>query len=362
MIIRTFFFLFSFLYCTHSSSSSSNSGTNTSIAATNSVAAGSSNNNNDNQADPGVTVVSANATNTISSNLTYEYYALPNNNPSFNIGGLIPLSINQAASRDGILLAESFKCSLNLINNNRGVIPNTSLTYSIQDTDTDINIAMNQALLLERRGTFAIVGPQFDNQVLPVTNLYNTINIPLISYGAGSTFLSNSTVYPTFFRTWPPDSGQARAMAETFRLLGWTFISALFTNDQYGQSGRSALLQATARQRIRITCLNNITPNATQGLVNFSDCLSTSDANVVVLWMDPQSASNAISVLYNNTLNRRITFVAANEWALMTNIKEFIKLGERVTGLSYPPSYLQGTQLGKFLMNFRSLGLLSSNW
>lgn len=324
-----YLFLFLFIHYTDSSSSS--------------IAAGSANNNNDNQVeDPGVTVVSANATNTISSNLSKEYYALPNNNPSFNIGALIPLSAEGVASRDGILLAESFKCSLNQINNNAALIPNTSLTFSIQDTDTDINIAMNQAMLLERRGTFAIVGPQFDNQVLPVTNLYNTINIPLISYGAGSTFLSNSTVYPTLFRTWPPDSVQARAMAETFRLLGWTFISALFTNDQYGQSGRSALLQATARQRIRITCLNNISPNSTQGLVNFSDCLSTSDANVVVLWMDAQSASNAISVLYNNTANRRITFVAANEWALITNITEFINRGELVTGLSYPASYLQG--------------------
>lgn len=295
--------------------------------------------------DEGVTVVSAEAINTISSNLTKEYYAVPNNSPSFNLGGLIPLTVNGQASRDGVLLAESLKCSLNQINNNRGLIPNTSLTYSVQDTGTDINVAMNQALLLERRGTFAIVGPQFDNQVLPVTNLYNTINIPLISYGAGSTFLSNATVYPTLFRSWPPDSAQARAMAESFRLLGWTFISALFTNDQYGQSGRSALLQATARQRIRITCLNNIAPNSTQGLVNFSDCLSTSDANVVVLWMDAQSASNAISVLYNNTANHRITFVAANEWALTTNITEFISRGERVTGLSYPPNYLQGSHI-----------------
>ena len=319
----------------------------TTTTATNSVAADSANDNNDNsQEDYTVTEVTAEATNTVSSNLTREYYALPNNNPSFNIGALIPLSVNDEASRDGVLLAEAFKCSIDLINNSRSMIPNTSLTYSIQDTNgPDINVAMNQALLLERRGTFAIVGPQFDSQVLPITNLFNTISIPLISYGAGSTFFSNSTNFPTFFRTWPGDDQQARAMAETFRLLGWTFISSLFTNDQFGQSGRTALQSATSRQRIRMTCVNSVSPNSTQGLANYAECVSKSDANVVVLWMDAQSASNAISVLYNTTSNRRITFVAASEWALSTNITEFINQGERVTGLRYPASYLQGKLL-----------------
>lgn len=62
-------------------------------------------------------------------------------------------------------------------------------------------------------------------------------------------------------------------------------------------------------------------------------------SNILV---DPQSASNAISILYNNTLNRRITFVASNEWALVTNITEFIRLGQIGTNFTYPADYLQG--------------------
>lgn len=226
MLCPLLFFLFPPpIFSSISSSSTLSTGTST---ATNSTSEGV----------PPLTIVSANTTNSITSNFTKEYFSIEVNATSFNIGALIPLSVMGVASLEGVFLAETLKCAIDLTNNNRGILPNTFITYSIQDTDTDIDIATNQGFLLERRSTFAVVGPQSDDIVLPVINLYNTVNIPSISYGAGSTFLNNGTVYPTFFRTWPGDSFQARAMAETFRLLGWTFISALFTNDQYGQSGR----------------------------------------------------------------------------------------------------------------------------
>jgi ABC-type branched-subunit amino acid transport system substrate-binding protein len=294
----------------------------------------------------GTITVTATPTNQVRSNLTRSYFAIPINDgqvTGFTVGGLFPLSVNGTASTVGVQLAEAFKCSLNAANNNQGIIRNISMLYSIQDSGVEQNQAFNQALLLERRGTFAVVGPQNNVQVVPVANLYNTANTPLVSYGAGSILLGNSTIYPTFLRVWPPDTFQARAMAETFRLLGWTFIAALFTNDEYGQSGRQALLQATSRQRIRVTCLNNIFPNATTGLQSFSDCVAASDATVVVLWMGPESASAVISQMYSNPLNNRTTFVAANEWAIISNVPAFIDLGKRVTGLSYPQSFLEGS-------------------
>lgn len=293
----------------------------------------------------GTITVTASATNAVRSNLTRSFFAIPINDgqvTGFTVGGLVPLSVNGTASTVGVQLAEAFKCSLNAANNNQGIIRNISMLYSIQDSDLNQNQAFNQALLLERRGTFAVVGPQNNVQVVPVANLYNTANTPLISYGAGSFNLGNATIYPTFLRVWPPDTFQARAMAETFRLLGWTFIAALFTNDEYGQSGRQALLQATSRQRIRVTCLNNIFPNVTTGLQSFSDCVASSDASVVVLWMGPESASAVISQMSSNPMNNKTTFVASNEWALISNMTAFINLGRRVTGLTFQPDYLQG--------------------
>ena len=291
-----------------------------------------------------VVIVSALPTNQAVSNLTEELFVAQNNASSFNIGALIPLTLDgMNPNTEGILIAESFKCSIAFVNNNKALIPNTFLTYSILDTSRDINLAVNQALLLERNNTFAVVGPEFDNQVVPIINIYQTFNLPLISYATGDSLLSNGTVYPTFFRTWPNDGAQTRAMAETFRLLGWTFISALFTNDQYGVSGRNAFQSAVSRQRIKTTCQNVITPNLTAGLQNFAQCLQDSDANVVMLWMGPQDAANTISVLYNITQNRRITFAASDRWALITNITEFTQSAIPFTGLTFPESYLQGT-------------------
>src|SRR5690606_150572 len=140
-------------------------------------------------------------------------------------------------------------------------------------------------------------GPYTYDSLPPVANLYNNVSLPFISYGASGVQYSNGTVYPSFFRTIPSDVSIARGMAETFRLFGWNFVAAIFTTDSYGQSGRTALLQQIGRQRLKVTCVNQIDPGSVRGLANFADCVAQSDASVVVLWMDEENAANTLSYL-----------------------------------------------------------------
>lgn len=266
----------------------------------------------------------------------------PVNTTSIPIGGLFPLTIDGVPNLYGVQFAEFFKCAINLANSNSRILPNTLLTYFVQDIGAAPAESISQSLLLARRGVPAIVGPAYDEQVLAVNSIVAGEIIPFNSYGASAVQLSNGTTYPSFFRTITDDIFQARAMAETCRLFGWDFVAALFTTDFYGQSGRTSFLNQAGRNRIKVTCVNQIDPGSTRGLQTFASCISQSEASVVLLWMGPEDAANALSFLYiNSTINDRLTFLASDQWALIKDPQAFNDTRPR-TGLSFPLSFIEG--------------------
>lgn len=266
------------------------------------------------------------------------------NASTYEIGALIPLSVNGTGLLSGVQFAESFRCAINLLNSNSRVLKNTLLTYLIQDTGVLPNVAVNQAYLLERRDLSMVIGPYDYDSLPPVANLYNNVSLPFISYGASGVQYSNGTVYPTFFRTIPSDLSTARAMAETMSLFGWGFVAAIFTTDSYGQSGRTALLQQIGRQRLKVTCVNQIDPGSTRGLANFADCMAQSEASVVVLWMNAENAANVMAFLYQNATNSRLTFMAPDRWALVNRPRAFNDTIP-ATNYTFPISYVEGNSL-----------------
>lgn len=192
------------------------------------------------------------ATNFVLDEVTYEFLEYKANATSYVMGGLLPITRNGRSWLGGVQYVEAFKCQLNILNSNTRILPVSLITYLIQNTDDLVSLATQQAYLLQLKNVFMNVGPPYDDQVPPTAYLYAPERLTTLSFQASSVFLANSTVYPSFFRTIPSDTFQARAMAETMRLFGWNFVAALFTTDTYGTSGRSALLSQTGRQRIKV--------------------------------------------------------------------------------------------------------------
>ena len=69
--------------------------------------------------------------------------------------------------------------------------------------------------------------------------------IPQISYSSTSTDLSDKTRFEYFSRVVPPDKYQAKAMADTARALGWTYVNTLADAGTYGEKGIQAFVDST---------------------------------------------------------------------------------------------------------------------
>ncbi|KAI8503835.1 glutamate receptor [Branchiostoma belcheri] len=65
-------------------------------------------------------------------------------------------------------------------------------------------------------------------------------SIPQISYASTSEELSDKTRFQYFSRVVPSDSYQAQAMVDIVKSLGWTYVSTVASEGNYGEKGVEA--------------------------------------------------------------------------------------------------------------------------
>lgn len=81
-----------------------------------------------------------------------------------------------------------------------------------------------------------VIGPASSSVTIQVQNLLQLFNIPQIGYSATSRDLSIKSFYKYFLRVVPSDLLQARVMLDLLRDRNWTYISAVYTDGNYGSS------------------------------------------------------------------------------------------------------------------------------
>lgn len=66
------------------------------------------------------------------------------------------------------------------------------------------------------------------------------MQIPQISYASTSSELSDKSRFEYFSRVVPPDTLQAAAMVDIVKSLGWTYVSTVAVEGNYGEKGIEA--------------------------------------------------------------------------------------------------------------------------
>jgi ABC-type branched-subunit amino acid transport system substrate-binding protein len=141
---------------------------------------------------------------------------------------------------------EAMLFAIDNINRDPNLLPNITLGTQIYDTCLSKTIAADRAKefiklsLTEDRGMgrlAGVVGAFTSGVSLVVANFLRVFGIPQISYASTSVTLSNKDIYSYFLRTVPPDSFQARAMVDIIKKFGWTYISTVNSDGEYGENG-----------------------------------------------------------------------------------------------------------------------------
>ncbi|XP_073785888.1 extracellular calcium-sensing receptor isoform X2 [Danio rerio] len=134
------------------------------------------------------------------------------------------------------------------INNNPNLLPNITLGYQIYDNCLRLGVAFRAATALIS-GTeetisdlnckgpppvIGVIGDPGSTHSIAISSVLGLFRLPMISYYATCSCLSDKKKYPSFFRTIPSDTFQVRAMVQTMRHFGWTWVGLIYSNNDYG--------------------------------------------------------------------------------------------------------------------------------
>uniref|UniRef100_A0A8C4SG96 Extracellular calcium-sensing receptor-like n=1 Tax=Erpetoichthys calabaricus TaxID=27687 RepID=A0A8C4SG96_ERPCA len=159
------------------------------------------------------------------------------------LGGIFELTIKL------FYWAHTMIFAIEEINQDPVLLPNITLGYRLYDNCLKLQVALRAAMSLigglndsipdsDCRGlppVIGIVGDPLSSHSIAISRVLGLFRMPLISYYASCSCLSNKIEYPSFFRTVPSDAFQVKAMVQIIKHFGWTWVGIIGTDDDYGQ-------------------------------------------------------------------------------------------------------------------------------
>ncbi|XP_049431518.1 extracellular calcium-sensing receptor-like [Epinephelus fuscoguttatus] len=227
----------------------------------------------------------------------------------------------------GFKQAQTMAFAIDEINRNSNLLPNVTLGYSLYDNCVKLGIGFRAALSLAsgREEQFVldktcagnppvlgIVGDSSSTRSIAISTVLGLYRVPMVSYFATCSCLSDRQKFPSFFRTIPSDAFQVRAMNQILRRFGWTWAGLLVSDDDYGLHAARSFQSDLAQSG--------------------GGCLAYLE---VLPWgNDPAELRRIVEVMKKSTA--RVVIVFAHESHMINLMKEVVR--QNVTGLQWMAS------------------------
>uniref|UniRef100_UPI003AAD237D extracellular calcium-sensing receptor-like n=1 Tax=Centroberyx gerrardi TaxID=166262 RepID=UPI003AAD237D len=227
----------------------------------------------------------------------------------------------------GFRQAQTMAFAIDEINRNSNLLPNVTLGYSLYDNCVKLGIGFRAALslasgreeqfLLDKNCSgsppvLGIVGDSSSTRSIAISSILGLYRVPMVSYFATCSCLSDRQRFPSFFRTIPSDAFQVRAMLQILKRFGWTWAGLLVSDDDYGLHAARSFQTDLAQSG--------------------GGCLAYSE---VLPWgNDPTELRRIVDMMRKSTA--RVVIVFAHESHMIHLMEEVIK--QNVTGLQWMAS------------------------
>ncbi|XP_050994358.1 metabotropic glutamate receptor 1 isoform X1 [Labeo rohita] len=247
----------------------------------------------------------------------------------------------------GIQRVEAMFFTLDRINSDQNLLPNITLGCEIRDSCWHSSVALEQSIEFIRDSLISIrddkdgskwcidgtpsnqpppskkpiagvIGPGSSSVAIQVQNLLQLFNIPQIAYSATSIDLSDKTLFKYFLRVVPSDTLQARAMLDIVKHYNWTYVSAVHTEGNYGESGMEAFKELAAEEGLCIAHSDKIYSNA--GEKHFDRLLKKlrerlPKARVVVCFCEGMTVRSLLMAMRRRGVSGEFQLIGSDGWA-----------------------------------------------
>ncbi|XP_072535124.1 metabotropic glutamate receptor 1 isoform X1 [Salminus brasiliensis] len=248
----------------------------------------------------------------------------------------------------GIQRVEAMFHTLDRINSDPHLLPNISMGCEIRDSCWHSSVALEQSIEFIRDSLISIrddskegakwcvdgtpsshpppskkpiagvIGPGSSSVAIQVQNLLQLFNIPQIAYSATSIDLSDKTLFKYFLRVVPSDTLQARAMLDIVKHYNWTYVSAVHTEGNYGESGMEAFKELAAEEGLCIAHSDKIYSNA--GEKHFDRLLRKlrerlPKARVVICFCEGMTVRGLLMAMRRRGVSGEFLLIGSDGWA-----------------------------------------------
>uniref|UniRef100_A0A3B4G9A5 Extracellular calcium-sensing receptor-like n=1 Tax=Pundamilia nyererei TaxID=303518 RepID=A0A3B4G9A5_9CICH len=227
----------------------------------------------------------------------------------------------------GFRQAKTMAFAIDEINRNSNLLPNVTLGFTLYDNCVELGIGFRAALSLAsgqedqiilhntcvgNPPVIGIVGDSSSTRSIAISTVLGLYSIPMVSYFATCSCLSDRKKYPSFFRTIPSDAFQVHALIQILKHFGWTWAGLLVSDDDYGlhaaRSFQSELSQSG------------------EGCLAYTEILS--------LHKETDELRRIVNVMKKSTA--RVVIVFAHESHMINLMEEVVR--QNVTGLQWMAS------------------------
>ncbi|NXO45870.1 TS1R3 protein, partial [Locustella ochotensis] len=141
-----------------------------------------------------------------------------------------------------------------------------------------------------------------------------------VSYGASSESLSNTELYPSFYRTVPSDKNLVEAVVQLLNQFGWNWVATVGSDDEYGRGAQALFLSMAATDNICIAFEGLIPtqpaePGAGKQLEDTVRLINSTQVNVVVLFAYSTPAQALLEHSISMGLGKKV-WVGTEAWML----------------------------------------------
>ncbi|XP_051778485.1 extracellular calcium-sensing receptor-like [Erpetoichthys calabaricus] len=245
------------------------------------------------------------------------------------------------------------------INNDEALLPNITLGYRLYDNCVNLPVALGGASALINgleeefiesdctgiTPVLAIVGDPTSTHSMAISKLLSPFQIPLVSYYATCSCLSNKQEYSSFFRTVPSDNFQVKAIIQIIKHYGWTWVGAIASDDDYGQY---AMRNFSEEFKV-FGCLSFLETlpklNEKDKIFQIVNSIKQSSAKVVVIFAPEVELMPLVQEIVHQNITS-IQWIASEAWSTSTVLaskENFISFGGTI-GVAVRRGLIPGLQ------------------
>ncbi|KAM9359539.1 extracellular calcium-sensing receptor-like [Symphorus nematophorus] len=237
----------------------------------------------------------------------------------------------------GFRWAQTMAFAIDEINRNSNLLPNVTLGYRLYDTCANLGIGFSAALslvsgqeeqfILDKTcvGTppvLGIVGDSSSTPSIAISSVLGLYRVPMVSYFATCSCLSDRQKFPSFFRTIPSDTFQVRAMIQILNRFGWTWAGLLISDDDYGLHAARAFQSDLTQSGEGCLAYLEVLPldNDQAELRRIVDVMKKSTARVVIVFSHQSYMTNLMEEVVRQNVTG-LQWIASETWTAATELQ-----------------------------------------